>query len=307
MKTKNDKNKKVEGRRKLYLRLPFTICRLPFIALLITFYFSIFITPPLLHCEDICKIYNNAMEAFYKKDYKAAILLWEKILQLDPNQKNPKKLIEMARAKILESAKTLNIEYNQFIDEGDYQKALSKLGQILETDPTNPTWLAQKEKLEKFIADVAPSITGTGKVPELLRKSVSGYLGREKDERIPVIASRYAWQLSKADKIVEKNFIFMDKEFSLISRLDVMDRIKTVIEQKLDTALEAIYDGKYELAGVECELVLVLEPDNVVAYKRLGSACYAQGKLKQAKTAWEKALKLSPTDPELKRFLQKIR
>ena len=86
-----------------------------------------------------------------------------------------------------------------------------------------------------------------------------------------------------------------------------MDNSKNVVEQKLEAILNAIYDGKYEYAIFECELVIELEPDNIMAWKRLGSVYYAQGKPNQAKSTWETALKLAPNDEELKKFLQRIK
>ncbi len=256
---------------------------------------------------EINTLYKSAMDSFYKKDYKTAISLWEQILQIDPGQKNPEKLISMARAKITDNISASAEDYNRLINSGDYQKALEKLGKILEADPTNPKWNEQKDKLEKFITGVTPSITAGGKIPYLLRKSVDGYLGYEKDERIPVLASRYAWQLEKSNNLTSKVFVFMDKEYTEIARLEVMDPAKNVVDQKLDVILGAIREGKNEYAAMEGELVAALEPDNLLALKLLGSAYYAQGKTAQARVAWEKGLKIAPNDPELNKFLPKVK
>ena len=167
--------------------------------------------------------------------------------------------------------------------------------------------LLNKEKLKKFTVNVAPSLAEKGKIPQLLRKSVNSYLGREKDERLTVLASRYAWQLDKSNKLSEKVFLFFDKEFSMVARLEVIDRIKTVVEQKQEVILDAIYDGKYEYAKMECELVIALEPDNALAWKRFGSVYYALGKRTDAKTCWQEAMKINPDDAETKKFLERIK
>ena len=257
--------------------------------------------------DEISTLYKNAMDSFYKKDYKSAISLWEQVLQIDPNQSPPKKLIGMARQKIAENSIPLTNEYNKFISAGDYKKASAKLDKLLEADPTSSKWNTLKEKLNKFIANAAPAITDKGKIPDLLRKSVSGYLGNEKDDRIAVLASRYAWQLDKANNITSKVFVFMDKEYTEIARLEVMDNRKTVVEQKIDVILAALNEGQNEYAAMECELAVSLEPDNLRALKLLGSAYYAQGKMAQARSAWEKALKIAPDDIELKKFMPKVK
>lgn len=257
--------------------------------------------------RDISTLYKDAMDSFYKKDYKTAISIWQDILKADPGQKNPSKLIEMARSRIADENKSEINSYDRFLAAGDYKNALLSVGRMLNSDPNNPGWLSIKAKLEKFSKEAAPSITANGKIPELLRKSVSGYLGYEKDGRIPVHASRYAWQLDKTDRVVENVFLFMEKEFSETAHLEVIDPAKTVVDQKLEIALDAIYGGKYGLAAAECEVVITLELDNVVAWKRLGSAYYALGQTGQARYAWEKALKLVPDDQEIKKFLTKVK
>ncbi|MBI5573740.1 MAG: tetratricopeptide repeat protein [Elusimicrobia bacterium] len=260
-----------------------------------------------LYAQEISTLYQDAMTAFYKKDYKKAISLWEEVLKVDPRQKNPQKLIEMARSKMAENIKPLTDEFNKFLERGEYLQSVEKLDQLLELDPTNPTWQSYREKLQKFTVNVAPSITEKGKIPQLLRKSVNSYLGREKDDRIAVLASRYAWQLEKSNKLSEKVFLFMDKEFSVVARIEVIDRVKTVVEQKQDTILDAIYDGKYEYAKMECELVISIEPENALAWKRLGSVYYALGKRTDAKACWQEAMRIAPDDSETKKFLQKIK
>jgi len=294
-KVKNGKENTRGGRQKKFV---------VFCSLLITFYLLLVVT---VNAGEINTLYKDAMDAFYKKNYTEAISMWEQVLKIDPNQKPPVKLINIARSKILEGSNSLNSEYNQFLNDGNYEIAADKLKKLLETDPTNPKWNMQKEKLGRFMANVAPSITGAGKIPTLLRKSVNGYLGNEKDDRIAVLASRYAWQIDKANNITSKVFIFMDREFTEIARLEVMDNTKNVVEQKLDAMLEAIRAGKSDYAAMEGELVIALEPENMLALKLLGSAYYTQGKIGQARNAWEKALKISPNDPEIKKFLPKVK
>ncbi|MFA5780419.1 MAG: tetratricopeptide repeat protein [Elusimicrobiota bacterium] len=262
-----------------------------------------------LHSQEISTLYQDAMTAFYKKDYKKAISLWEEVMKIDPNQKNPPKLIEMSRSKMSENIKPLTDEFNKLLERGEYAQSLEKLDGLLELDPTNPAWQSYKEKLKKFVTNVVPSgeISEKGKIPQLLRKSVNSYLGREKDDRIAVLASRYAWQLEKSNKLSEKVFLFMDKEFSVVARIEVIDRVKTVVEQKQETILDAIYDGKYEYAIMECELVISLETDNALAWKRLGSVYYALGKRTDAKACWQEAMKIAPDDAETKKFLERIK
>src|SRR3989339_654866 len=125
--------------------------------------------------QEISTLYQDAMTAFYKKDYKKAISFWEEVLKVDSRQKNPQKLIEMARSKMSENIKPLTGEFNKLLDWGEYLQSLEKLDGLLELDPTNPVWQSYREKLKKFTANVAPSIAEKGKISQLLRKSVNSY------------------------------------------------------------------------------------------------------------------------------------
>jgi Flp pilus assembly protein TadD len=77
-----------------------------------------------------------------------------------------------------------------------------------------------------------------------------------------------------------------------------------IIDQYLFGALNHIYEGRYDLAIQQTSIVIGLQPTNVLALKRLGSAYFAIGNKTKARAAWEKALKIAPDDAELKTFLR---
>jgi tetratricopeptide (TPR) repeat protein len=80
-----------------------------------------------------------------------------------------------------------------------------------------------------------------------------------------------------------------------------------IIDQYLFAALNHIYDGRYDLSIQECTIIIELQPENILAWKRLGSAYYAIGKKDKARETWEKALKVAPDDTELKQFIRQIK
>ena len=67
-----------------------------------------------------------------------------------------------------------------------------------------------------------------------------------------------------------------------------------------------IYDGKYDRAIVTLNEILALEPRDVLALKRLGSAYFSLGQKKRAKESWERALVLQPNDATLKKFIARV-
>ena len=77
-----------------------------------------------------------------------------------------------------------------------------------------------------------------------------------------------------------------------------------IIEQKLQTALTSIYEGKYDKTILECNEILEIDPRNILALKRAGSAYYASGNKKKAKESWQTAAEIDPKDPELQKFMK---
>jgi Flp pilus assembly protein TadD len=106
--------------------------------------------------------------------------------------------------------------------------------------------------------------------------------------------------------IVLKNF-FETKFPSVVVTMEPPVRDMDIIDQYLFAALNHIYEGRYDLAIQECKIVLDLQPENVLAYKRLGSAYFAIGSKDKAREAWEHALSLSPDDKELKKFIKDLK
>jgi tetratricopeptide (TPR) repeat protein len=75
------------------------------------------------------------------------------------------------------------------------------------------------------------------------------------------------------------------------------------VDYKLQLTLEAIYDGRYLSAIDDCTDVLDLEPNNVLALTRLGSAYFAMNEKEKARQIWTKALQYDPNNTILKKFL----
>lgn len=73
---------------------------------------------------------------------------------------------------------------------------------------------------------------------------------------------------------------------------------------KLHRSVAYFQDGKYDLAIKECQQVVELDPNNALAYTRLGSAYYAVGMKDKAIEAWRRALEIDPSNRELQEFLQ---
>jgi tetratricopeptide (TPR) repeat protein len=79
--------------------------------------------------------------------------------------------------------------------------------------------------------------------------------------------------------------------------------LQDLIAHKDNKALDAFYAMHFEAARQEWEDEVVLDPDNVLAWTRLGSAAFATGALETAKRAYSRALQLVPKNKEVAVFM----
>lgn len=251
----------------------------------------------------LAEYYKMAMESFYKGDYTAAIRQWEEILKIDSQQAQAQQLIEFARQKMSEKMKPMAAEVESFIQAGEYTKALEKNLERLALDSANSAWKKLGSKLDK-VARILPSNTEKGKPFDMARKGTNAYLAEKEDARLALNACRYASQLKPDNTRLKDLKELMESEYSVLAQTERAISGSDVVEQKLQSSLSNIYDGKYDRAILECNDILALEPNNVMAMKRAGSAYYALGNKKQAMEVWQRAAKLAPNDPDLKKVMR---
>lgn len=247
--------------------------------------------------------YKQAMDAFYKADYTAAIIHWKEILNIDAMQKQAEKMIELARNKMSERIKPLQEQVTNLIKQGSYNDAFVKVKELTALDVANQKWQTLSSKLEK-ISQIVPEMTKKEKVPTLARNSINAYLSDNENERLALNASRYAYQLDQSYPKISELKEFMESEYKSFAQTERLIIGVNLVEQKLQASLSNIYDGKYDRAILECNDIIELEPSNVMAMKRCGSAYYVLGNKKRAKEVWSHAAKIAPNDRELKKFMK---
>ncbi|MEN3013377.1 MAG: tetratricopeptide repeat protein [Endomicrobiia bacterium] len=81
----------------------------------------------------------------------------------------------------------------------------------------------------------------------------------------------------------------------------------TIVDKLHSESLIAFRKRDYATAIKLCEEILLLEPEDVLAYKRLGSAFYALGQKDKALQMWQQALQLDPKDEKLKNMIENIK
>lgn len=247
--------------------------------------------------------YKMAMDSFYSGDYTAAIRQWEEILKIDPQQAQASQLIEFARQKMVEKVKPLSTEIEALVQSGRYAEALVKNTERLALDSAHSSWKKLNAKLDK-VSKIFPQNMDKAKPFVMARKGTYAYLSDKEDQRLALNACRYAWQLKSDDTRLKELKEYMETEYSQLAQAERLISGSDVVEQKLQAVLSDIYDGKYDRAILECNDVLAIEPSNMLALKRGGSAYYASGNKKAAKEMWQRAAKVNPKDAEIKKFLK---
>ncbi|MEW6556687.1 MAG: tetratricopeptide repeat protein [Elusimicrobiota bacterium] len=185
--------------------------------------------------------------------------------------------------------------------KGLYAKATENIIRAIGLDPDNQGARTINKKLQP-IASIIREKTESTKTAKIVRKGITAYL--ENNPEMAVNAIRYATELSPDDIALQQVFELIAKEYPETASQEKSIPGLTLVDKKLQQALENIYAGKYVQAIAECNTVLELEEDNVTALQRLGSAYFAIGDVEKARAAWRTALKYDPNNPQILEFLQ---
>ena len=208
-------------------------------------------------------------------------------------------------ASITSASETMALEYYKeavaAYEKGLYQRAVEKLTSSLSLDPKN---IEAKNKLVKLerVAKIIPKEAEETKRAKLIKQAVLSYL--DGDIKLTLNTLRYLSSMEPEDREVDR----LLKTIARVEGVELVEEITpgmSLVDQKLYNALNYFYEGKYDMTIREAQDVLRLEPNNALAYKRIGSAFFAMGQREKAKDAWKKSLEMNPTDKSLKEFLDR--
>ena len=253
---------------------------------------------------EVKEYYDKAFTYYVDGDYPKAIEYWNMVLRADPKQTTARSMIEEARGKMAGSAAALKGSFMRLVNRGQYSDALIKLEELLATDPTNPYYTRTQARL-RAISAAAPARRGSA-AWNAAAEGINAWVGEEEDLPFAYDAIRYAAELAPADKAFPRLVAELEKESAQLKLNDTKPANIPILEHKKELALHQIYDTKFYLAVKELEEVLRLEPDDVISLKRLGSAYLQLKDYRRARAAWQKALKLSPSDEQLPEYLKAL-
>lgn len=205
-----------------------------------------------------------------------------------------------------EQAKELIEEGHELFRKGSYLLAIQKFGAALDVDPSNKQIQSMVAKLQDIVADLPKAPTGeTGR---LVASGVKGYM--EGDLNTAYDSFRAAFDqdptntelmnlTNRIAKLAGKPLVETPKGAAAEARW-------TLVDQKLHDALQAIYEGRYDVAIQKCDEVLRIEPTNVVAVGRMGASFFLLGEKDKAVALWKRALELDPSHRPAIEYLQQL-
>jgi tetratricopeptide (TPR) repeat protein len=203
-------------------------------------------------------------------------------------------------------AKGLIEEGHELFRKGSYMLAIQKFSAALDVDPSNKDIQSMVAKLQDVVADLpkAPS----GETGRLVASGVKAYM--EGDLSTAYDSFRAAFDqdptnselmnlTNRMAKLTGKPLVETPKGPAAAARW-------TLVDQKLHDSLQAIYEGRYDLAIQKCDEVLRIEPSNVVAIGRMGASFFLLGEKDKAVALWKRALELDPGHRPAIEYLQQL-
>ncbi len=250
--------------------------------------------------KPVDQYYQEALDYYAKNDYRRAIGKWNEVLKADPDQKTAQSMVLEARKKIAVLTRKRRERTSQLIGEGKYRLALLEIQALLDQDPGDPQVRTLQSRLEQIIK-LSPQLDPADKPRRMAVMGLRGLLDTPADLKLAHDALRYACELAPENARFDAYLKLLYAEHPELTD-DVTPGMR-LIEHKQMVALHQIYDAKHHQAVATLSAILTLEPNDLLALKRLGSAYYSLGRKKQAHAVWSRALRLAPEDPALKKFL----
>jgi tetratricopeptide (TPR) repeat protein len=193
-----------------------------------------------------------------------------------------------------------------FFREGNYLKAVQRFGAALDVDPGNKEIRAMVEKLQEIVTELPKAPTGD--VGRLVATGVEAYMKGEFENAYDAFRAAYDREPTNPQLVNLTNRVakLIGRQTVEIPQGPAAAARWTLVDQKLHDALQAIYEGRYDVAIQKCDEVLRIEPGNVVAVGRMGAAFFLMGEKEKAIALWKRALELDPSHRPAIEYLQQL-
>ncbi len=187
---------------------------------------------------------------------------------------------------------------------GNYKLSLSMLNKAKEVYPNATDIDIYIDKI-KLITSIYSEIIPKDKVTRLLVRGISFFINGDNTSAVKVI--NYASSLSPEDKTILRLLNLIEEKTGIRAEKIESPAGTTIVDKLHNESLIAFRKRDYAQVVKLCEEILLLEPEDILAYKRLGSALYAMGEKEKAISMWQQALRLNPQDEKLRKLIESIK
>jgi len=248
--------------------------------------------------------YEKAEEHIRNEEYGLAINALTDVLEVDKTQERAQQMIATLYKKMLD---TMYTKAEEFYRLGFYMSARDQYYRIMAANPEDNKVKGIIDRLNGLI-DITPSISQEGETWDIVRRGLMHEISPDGNPEVAIVAAQYAVQVEPDTQMFQTILEHLQRtHLSTVQTMERLQKDMNVIEQYLFVALNNIYEGRYDLAVRKCKIVLELQPGNILALKRLGSAYFALGRKDRARETWEEALKYAPRDSELREFIKQAK
>jgi tetratricopeptide (TPR) repeat protein len=243
------------------------------------------------------KYYDQAFGFYKEGDYGRAIQIWDDILRIDPGQRTAREMIREVQNNVEKTNAQRLAAVLAHVRGGRYRSALSGLDTLLENGNRTPFASGLQAALEEIV-QITPQAPEKTKAWRLTLLSINAAIGKTQDLKLAYNGLRYAHELEPKDARIKRLLDWFLTRYPEFKNSDVVTSGMTLLEYKRSLALDHMYGARYHQAIDALNDILQLEPGDLVALKRLGSAYYSLGLHGKARQAWQEALTLAPDDPQ---------
>ncbi|HOW27472.1 MAG TPA: PorV/PorQ family protein [Elusimicrobiota bacterium] len=205
-----------------------------------------------------------------------------------------------------EETQSLIEQGHEMFRQGNYLQAIQKFSAALDVNPSNKEVQAMVAKLQDIVSDLpkAPS----GDVGRLVASGVKAYMDGDLNGAYDSFRAAFDKEPENGQLMNLTNRLAKQTNRPMVERPKGASAAArwTLVDQKLHDALQAIYEGRYDVAIQKCDEVLRIEPTNVVAIGRMGAAFFLLGERDKAVALWKRALELDPTHRPAIEYLQQL-
>jgi len=248
--------------------------------------------------------YRRADELIAEEEYGRAINELKAVLDIDPGQKRASRLVASLYQKMLAA---MYAEAEDLYTRGAYQLARDQYYRIMAANPEDQKLKPIVDRLNGLIG-VMPGLEEEGELWDILRRGLRHHIRPDGDPEVAIVAARYARSLKPDDLRLGALVDYLERQYpTVVAAMERPEKDMNVIDQILFVALNDFYEGRYDRVVRKCRIILELQPRNVLALKRLGSAYFALGQKDRARETWTRALEISPGDAELKDYIRQAR